>query len=744
MKIIFYFLCLFFLVTLNANSEKISKIEIQGNKRITNETIKLFSGVNKFKNKSLSENDLNYILKQLYETDFFQNVNINLKNNILTINVIENPLIQSVKFEGIKNKKILQFLNEQIQLKERTSYLKNKIKNDESIILNILKGNGYYFVKVSSKINKNNNNTVDIIYDVNMGEKAHIKKIKFIGDKVFKDGKLKKVIISEEGRFWKFISNKKYLDVNRIKLEENLLQNFYKNKGYYNVLVESSSAKVINETDFELTFNINAGKKYFFNKVKINIPNEFDKNNFDDINKFLAKIEGDHYSLNKIEKILKKIDKIILNKEYQFLTASYKETTKGDKIDLTIFFDKSDKIYISRINILGNFITQEKVIRNKLKIDEGDPYNQILLTKSINSIKSSGIFKDVTKKVIDGDDNKKIINIYVEESPTGEIMAGAGTGSDGSSITFGIKEKNYLGKGIKLNSSFTLRNDGLDMIIERTDPNFKNSEKSLITSIQNSTRDLLTKFGYKNQKTGFTVGTFYEHFEDIYFSPTFSVFHEQLETSSTASAIQKKQEGDYFESDISYSFTLNKLNQNFQPSNGYKASFYQSIPLVSDDTSFINSIQFANYYSITDEMIFSLNFYTKAINSLTGEDVRISKRAYLSSRRLRGFESGKVGPKDGSDFIGGNYATSLNLSTTLPELLKDLQNLDFKLFYDVGNVWGVDYNSSLDNSKIRSSTGISIDWYTPIGPLSFSIAQPITKADSDITEKFRFDIGTTF
>ena len=128
MKIIFYFLCLFFLVTLNANSEKISKIEIQGNKRITNETIKLFSGVNKFKNKSLSENDLNYILKQLYETDFFQNVNINLKNNILTINVIENPLIQSVKFEGIKNKKILQFLNEQIQLKERTSYLKNKIK----------------------------------------------------------------------------------------------------------------------------------------------------------------------------------------------------------------------------------------------------------------------------------------------------------------------------------------------------------------------------------------------------------------------------------------------------------------------------------------------------------------------------------------------------------------------------------------------------------------------------------------
>ena len=744
MKIFFYSLCLLFLLSLNANSEKISKIEIQGNKRITDETIKLFSGVGKFKDKPLNDNDLNQLLKHLYETNFFQNVTINLKNNILTIKVIENPLIQTVKFEGIKNKKILEFLNEQIELKERTSYLKSKIKNDEATILNVLKTNGYYFVNVISKINENENNTVDIIYDVDLGEKAYIKKIKFIGDKVFKDGKLKRIIISEEGRFWKFISSKKYLDVNRIELDENLLKNFYKNKGYYNASIESSSAKVINDTNFELTFNINAGKKYFFDNIEINIPSEFDKNHFVDINKFLTKIEGNHYSLNQIEKILKKIDRIILDKEYQFLTASYNETTKDDKIDLTIFFDLSEKIYISRINIIGNFITRETVIRNELKIDEGDPYNEILLTKSINSIKSTGIFKNVTKKVKDDEDNKKVIDIYVEESPTGEIMAGAGTGSDGSSITFGIKEKNYLGKGINLNSSFTLRDDGLDLRIQRTDPNFKNSEKSLITSVQNSTKNLLTKFGYKNRKTGFTLGTFYEQFEDVYFSPKISFFHEDLEASSTASAIQKKQQGKYLESDVSYSFTLNKLNQNFQPSNGYKTSFYQSIPLLSDDNSLINSIQFSNYYSIADQMIFSFNFYTKAINSLTGKDIRISKRAYLSSKRLRGFESGKIGPKDGTDYIGGNFASSLNLSTTLPQLLSDLQNLDFKIFYDLGNVWGVDYNSSLDSNKIRSSTGISVDWHTPIGPLSFSLAQALTKADSDVTENFRFDIGTTF
>ncbi len=738
-----YFFIIFFLISFNSYSEKISEIKIEGNKRITDDTIKLFSGIEKFKKKDLSENELNILLKQLYETNFFENVTININNGILIIKVKENPLIQTVKFVGVENKKIIKALEENIKLKERTSYLKNDVKKDESKIINILKSAGYYFVEVDSTINKNKNNTVDINYAIKLGEKAYIKKIKFIGNKVFKAGRLKKVIVSEEGRFWKFISKTKYLDVSRIRLDEKLLKNFYKNKGYYNVSIESSSAKVIDDVNFELTFNINAGKKYYFNNLKLEIPSDFDKKNFVKIEEILSKTQGQHYSLNRINKILKKIDTIIFDKEYKFLTASFKETIEDDKINMTIYFEESKKIYIGRINILGNYITQEKVIRNKLLIDEGDPFNDILFTKSINSIKGTGIFAKVESKIKE-ENNKKIIDIQVEESPTGEIMAGAGTGTSGSTITAGIKEKNYLGKGIKLNSSVTLRQDGADIKVQRTDPNFKNTEKDLITSVENSTRDLLSRFGYKNRRTGFTVGTSYEQFEDIYFTPKLSVFQESLETGSKASASQKKQEGDYLETNLNYRFTLNKLNQNYQPSSGYKASFSQTIPVLTDDAALSNSITISNYYPITDEMIFSLNFHTKAINSLNDEDVRLSKRLYLPSRRLRGFESGKIGPKDGSDFIGGNYATSLNISTTLPELLKDLENIDFKFFYDLGNVWGVDYNSSLDNNKIRSSTGLSIDWFTPIGPLSFSFAQPLTKADSDITETFRFDIGTTF
>jgi len=255
----------------------------------------------------------------------------------------------------------------------------------------------------------------------------------------------------------------------------------------------------------------------------------------------------------------------------------------------------------------------------------------------------------------------------------------------------------------------------------------------------------MSKFGYKSSKTGFSVGTSFEQYEDVYFSPSISNYFETLKTSSKASAAKKKQKGDYVDSNFNYGLTLNKLNQNWQPSSGSKISFYQTLPIYADDFSIRNSIDYAKYYSPNENAILSFKFLAQTINSVAGEDVRISKRLFLPSKRLKGFEYGKVGPKDGTDFIGGNYATAINFATTLPGLFSDLENIDFSFFIDAGNVWGVDYNDALDgNSKLRSSTGLAVDWLTPIGPLSFSFAQPITKASSDKTETFRFDIGTTF
>ena len=736
-----------FLVIFSANiliAEEIKKILIDGNKRITDNTIIVFSGINI--GDQVNVDDLNDITKKLYETNFFSNIELNFNQGILNITISENAIIQSVVFNGVKNKRILKTLEENILLREKNSFFKTYIKDDEEKITNILRTNGYYFANVDSKYLKNDNNTIDLIFDIDLGERALIEKIKFIGNKVLKDRKLKEVIVSEEARFWKIISKKKYLDVKRIQLDKNLLKNYYKNNGYYNVSIESSSAQLINDEYFELIFNINAGEKYSFRNITLELPSNYSQDNFEGIISLFDKLKNKIYSLKKIEEILKEIDNIALSKQFEFISAQYNEKIiDNNKIDLNIKINESEKIYVNRIKVFGNYTTQENVIRNTLLIDEGDPFNEILLNNSINNLKYKNIFNNVSFKVEDSNDNlKKNIIINVEEKPTGEISAGAGTGTSGTQFTFGISEKNYGGSGIRLDTSLHVSNTTLRGKFSINNPNYKNSDKSLRTTVESTNIDGMSKFGYETTKTGLSFGTSYEQFRDVYFSPSFSNYHESLKTSSSASSTKKKQEGTYFDSVFNYRLTLNKLNQNFQPTDGYKSSFYQAIPLYSDDYSLDTSYEYSKFISPNDSVVFNVSIFARAVNSLNGEDIRVSKRVFLPNKKLRGFESGRMGPLDGGEFIGGNYGSALNFASTFPKLFPELQNVDFSFFLDAANVWGVDYNESLDKSKIRSSTGIAINWFTPIGPLNFSLAMPISKADTDKTETFRFDIGTTF
>ena len=743
MKTIKKIILVLFLLQSVALSETIRKVEIQGNKRISKDTIILFGNIKL--NESYDEFKLNKILKNLYETNFFNTVDIIIDKNTLIVNVDENPIIQSVIINGIKNKRIIKSLQDNLILKEKNSFIISKAKKDENILKQILKANGYYFSNIETVIVNNDNNTVNINYNIELGEKAFISNIKFIGDKKIKDRKLKNVIISEESKFWKFISNKKFLDENRIKLDENLLRNYYRNNGYYNAKINSTSAQILKSNKFELIFNIDAGEKFIFGEMQVNLPNYFDPNSFKDITKTLEKLKNKNYSLNRIEKILDEIDKIVLDKQFEFVNATFNEVIVGNKINLKINLVEKEKKYIEKINILGNYITNEDVIRNALIADEGDPFNEILFKKSVDNIKSKRIFASVDTKVSDGaNDQSKIIDIIVDEKPTGEISAGAGTGTSGSTVSFSVLENNYLGKGTKLKASLSLSDNSVEALFSINEPNFKNSDKALITTIENSSDDQMSKFGYETKKTGFSFGTSFEQYKDIFFTPSISTYFESLETSSKASATKKKQEGDYFDTNFTYSLTLNKLNQNFQPSDGFKSSFYQSLPLLADDQSILNSYEYSTYTKLENDSVLSLVFMARSVNSIDDDDVRISNRIFIPSRKLRGFVSGKIGPKDGSDYIGGNYGSAINAAATLPNLFADLQNVDFSLFFDSANLFGVDYNSSLDSSKIRTATGVAVDWFTPIGPLSFSLAAPLTKASTDATETFRFKLGTTF
>ena len=724
------------------SSELVNDIIIKGNQRISSETIKLFSEVKI--NQEIDENNLNEILKNLYETNYFKDVKITLKNGLLTIVVEENPIIGNINIEGVKAKKIDKLIRDNLSLKQRASYNEVILNNDLEEVYEILKNEGYYFPKVEIFVEEKTNSIFDITFKIELGNKTKISKINFIGNNFFKENKLKSVIISEEHKPWKFISGRKYLKKQNVEFDKRLLKNFYLNKGFYNVDINSSFAKLNKDQDFELVFNITENDRYYFDNLTLNLPSDYNADNYNEILKLFSKLKNKPYSIIRIEKIINEIDKISTNEQFESTKSSVIENIVDNKISLEFNVEESQRIVVSKINIFGNNITKENVIRNQLELDEGDPFNKILVAKSINNIKNLNFFKAVDSEILDTNEGSKVINIAVEEKATGEISAGAGVGTSGGTIGFGIKENNYLGSGVKLDANMTITEDSIKGLFSVMNPNYKNTDRSIYTSIQATELNKLSDFGYKTGKTGISLGTGFEYYKDLNLSLGLNSFYETIETNSTASNRQKNQAGNYFDTFFNLKFNYDKRDQKFQTTDGFISNYSVDVPLISDSNTFSNSFVFSNYYQYLEKNIFKSSLYLKATTSISGENVKLSERIYIPSSKLRGFEYGKIGPKDGDDFIGGNYALAMNFSSSIPQILENNQSTDFSVFMDIANLWGVDYNSGLETDKIRSAIGISMDYFSPIGPLNFSLTHPLTKDSTDVTESFRFNLGTTF
>lgn len=739
----------FFLFFTSVSAEIIKDINTIGNKRISKDTIIVLGQIQL--NEEINQKNLNEILKRLYDTNFFNNISLSINKEILNIELEENPIIENIEITGIKNKQFLEDLTEEIFLKNRMSFTENLLAKDIKKIENIHKAAGFYFVDVKTSINKNDElNSIQLKIDIAQGERARIKEIVFIGDKKFKDKKLLEVIASEEHKFWKFVSNKVYLNESLLNLDKRLLENFYKNEGYYEIKVLNSYAELNDQESFKLVFNIDSGKKFYFNNFTLNLPEDYNRKDFKKIDKLFKKLKGKKYSLNRVNLILDEIDKIASLNLYDFINASVQESLiNGDKIDFSFDMKDSQKFYVERVDIFGNFNTIEEVVRNNLIVDEGDPLNEVLYNKSIDKIRSLGFFKRVKSEVVDGSDpNLKIINITVEEQATGEISMGAGYGTSGSTIAAGITEKNFLGKGINLKSNLEISEESIKGQLVYSKPNFNYTDNTLNTSLRAITKDNLSDFGYKQTETGFSLGTSFEQYENLFFSPEIEFTLEDLTTNSSASANLKKQQGSYEDFYFNYGLNYDLRNSKFNPTDGSKISFYQTLPLISENNELINTFISTKYKTLnqTSGMVGKASFYFNTVQSLSNDDVRVSKRSFIPYNRLRGFEKRKVGPiDDNKDYIGGNYVSSLNFSTNLPGITPTVENVDFSFFVDLANVWGVDYSQTIDDSNlIRSSTGLALDLMTPVGPLTFSLTQPITKKSTDRTESFRFNLGTTF
>ena len=744
MKFLTKILILFITFTSISYAEIIKGIKITGNDRVSEETIKVYGAIDEGKT-DYSKQDLDKILKNIYETNFFKNVSVEIKNQFLIIDLEEYPVINQLVLLGEKANRIKEQIKKIIKSKEKNSFIQNNLINDINTIKSLYSTIGYNFAEVTTKVKELDAKNLDLIFEINRGEITRISKISFLGDKKIKEKRLRDIIASEENKFWKFITRNTRFNENLINLDKRLLVNYYKSIGYYDVKVTSSSVQVQDKEKVNIVYTIDAGQRYTIKKITTNVDSVFSKKLFFPLEKIYNKFVGDYYSPFKIKKILDEIDLLIESNNLQFVEHEVQEIIENDEITLSFNIREGEKVLVERINILGNNVTNENVIRSELLVDEGDPLTETSLNKSIAKIKSRNIFKSVDSVVKNGSKNNlKIVDIKVEERPTGEISAGAGIGTNGGSFAINISENNWLGEGKKINFELELSEDSLKGQINYQNPNYDLLGNSLNYNLTNVTNDKPDQ-GYENKLLSTGISTSFEQFKNIYTSLGLDFSYDDLRTTNNASSSLKKQEGEFLELAGNYGFSYDQRDRAFMPTSGSIVRFNQVLPIVADKPFIGNTISSSSYNTISENIVGAAKFYVTAINGLDDENVRLSKRKLLSSSRLRGFEKGKIGPVDSNDHIGGNYAAAFNLEANLPNLLPESTNTDISVFFDAGNVWGVDYDETIDDSnKLRSSSGVAASWISPLGPMTFIFAQNLSKAKTDKTEFFNFNLGASF
>lgn len=726
-----------------SKAEILKNIDIEGNNRVSNETIKLYGQINL--NEDIDQKKLNDILKNLYETDFFEDVKLNMENNILKIQVKEYQIINQLIILGEASTRYKNEIKKLIQSKEKKSFIKTNLSEDINIIKSLYSSLGFNSVEIITRSKEIDGNNLDLIFEIKKGKVSKISSIDFIGDKKIRNSRLKSIIASEESKFWKFISRNTKFNKELISLDIRLLNNYYKSLGYRDVKVLSNLASLKKDGNIDIVYTIDAGDRYTINKIDTNIDTVIDDKLFLSLKKVYNDYAGTYYSPFKIKKILEKIDEIIEKNKIQFVNHNVEEQVKGNSINIKFNIFEGEKVLVERIDISGNSVTNEDVIRGELLIDEGDPYTKLAMEKSISEIKARNIFKNVKYNEIEGSSSDlKKIEIIVEEQPTGEITAGAGIGTSGGTFAIGIKENNWLGEGKAVGVDLEVSSESVLGVLSYEDPNYNFLGNSIYYAISSEENDKPNQ-GYENSIQRFSINTSFEQFKDIRTTLGLTTSYDDLKTDGSASDSLKKQSGTFSELGGTYAFTYDKRNRAFMPTSGSIISFGQDLPIYSDRAALNSFFSSSKYSSISEDVIGAAKLYLSAINGIDDEDVMLSKRKSVSTKRLRGFERGKVGPVDGSDHIGGNYVTVLNLEANLPNFLPDKSNADVSFFLDFGNVWGVDYDDSIDESnKIRSSTGIAANWLSPIGPIVFTLSQNLSKAATDKTESFNFNLGTTF
>jgi len=734
----------------------IRQIRVIGSKRIEPETVKsylTFSEGQRYDSYKADES-----LKALIATGLFANVNIDQNGGVVTVTIAENPVINQVVFEGNKQVKD-ETLSGEVQLKPRSMFTRAKVQADVQRILDVYRRSGYYSVTVDAQIIELDHDRVNLAFVVQEGPETKVLNITFLGNRAFSDAALRSIITTTENNFLSFLKSTDVYDPDRLNLDRELLRRYYLKNGYADARVVSAVADLDRGgKGFFITFTVEEGELYQFGGI--------------DVESTLASVDpaslrptvlttsGSTYNAEQIDKTTEKLTIEVAEQGFAF--GQVRPRIERDPINRTISIvyvvEQGPRIYIERINIIGNVRTRDYVVRREIRLAEGDAYNRLLADQARQRLVNLGFFKTVKLNRDPGSaPDRVILNFLVEEQPTGELsLAGGYSSSEGVIAEVAYTERNLLGKGqyLRVKLSGSLESGQIDLSF--TEPRFLDKNISAGFDVFHKETDYSDEAGYKNQKTGGSLRVGFALTENVWLQPNYTFVHDNVyDVDDDASFAIQDIEGQANISSVGYSLSFDKRNNRLNPTRGVYLVLTQDAAGVGGDVNYLRSVAEARgYYPIYEGITLVGRLIGGHITGWDGQNVRAVDAFYKGGEFIRGFDSAGLGPRDAAtgDALGGKifYGGTVEVRFPIP-FLPDELGFSGALFADAGSVYDTDIKSKpgrpvvIDDSEdIRSSVGASLLWNSPVGPLRADFAYVITAAEFDEEEFFRFGASTKF
>ena len=732
-----------------SNDYLIKKVEITGNNRIPKSFITNIT--NKYFNKKITDEEINLITKNLYQSDFFDEISVKVNNDILYIEVIETPIINEIYFFG-NSFFSDDDLREIIKINKRDTLSKNKLNQAiENIKIQYSK-TGRTFAKVEVTKKELTQSRINLLFEVTEGELVKVNKINFFGNKVFSNNKLKSIIKTKESKFYRFFGSSVFKEEN-IVLDKNLLKKFYSRRGFVDFKVLSYKRELLPDySGYNISIIVNEGNPFVINNILI--QNELSTTSKKDLLDLVYLKKADLFDERALQESKKSLNNFFEKDGYTFIKIKHEilnKDNKESKLDIKFSITEAVKSYVRRININGNTRTLDKVIRRELLILEGDPFNGQKLKSSLNALKRLGYFKSVEVNILKTDNPGVVdVELNVKEDLTGSFSFGIGYDSvEKTSLAVGLEEKNFLGKGIKTRISIQTSEKSTKYNLGITEPYFQDTPLSLSGDIFDQEREI----GQKDiEKQGFEIGLGFKYYD---YRNRFGYRYISSKTTTddtfTGTSISGEEGIEIETSLLNYSISSNNTDSFLNPTEGVKKSLKMSVAGVGGDSKFLKTeAAFKQYIPFNyGDYVFSYGTKFGTISSLEDEKVTSSNRFYFNSNSVRGFDTNGIGPRDnGNDNgVGGNNFYSGQIEVKSKKLVPGDLGIDISIFSDIGSLWDTDYPTNVtgvNDSGPRASAGVAVYWNTAVGPLSFIWGWPIIDESYDKENNFKFSIGTSF